>query len=64
VAGFSNGAMMTQRLVVDYPDQYKAMAVVGGAIGGYNGLIGPPNKSINALFINGEQGYDRTTKRA
>lgn len=55
VAGFSNGAMMTQRLVVDYPDQYKAMAVVGGAIGGYNGLIGPPNKSINALFINGEK---------
>ncbi|MBP6041918.1 hypothetical protein KA529_02780 [Candidatus Saccharibacteria bacterium] len=55
VAGFSNGAMMTQRLVVDYPDQYKAMAVVGGAIGGYNGLIGPPDKSINALFINGEK---------
>lgn len=55
VAGFSNGAMMTQRLVVDYPDQYKAMVVVGGAIGGYNGLIGPPSQPINALFMNGEQ---------
>lgn len=54
IAGFSNGAMMVQKAVIDYPDTYKAMAVFSGSIGANGKVIGAPEKPANALFVNGD----------
>ncbi len=54
VTGFSNGAFMAQRLAVDYPDRFKAVAAVSGSAGTTTEKL-QPKEPIPILLMHGEQ---------
>lgn len=55
VTGFSNGAMMTQKLMMEHPDSFAAAAVFSGAIENEKGKIGKPTKPASLLLVHGEK---------
>ncbi len=54
VAGFSNGAFMSQRLVIDHPDIFKGAAVVSGSIGTAEQSL-QPKVPTPILLMHGEK---------
>ncbi|MBP6880472.1 prolyl oligopeptidase family serine peptidase [Candidatus Saccharibacteria bacterium] len=55
VTGFSNGAMMTQKLMMEHPDLFSAGAAFSGAVENEKGKIGRPTKPVSLLLVHGER---------
>jgi polyhydroxybutyrate depolymerase len=55
ITGFSNGAMMTQKLMMEHPDTFAAGAAFSGAIENEKGKIGQPTHPVSMLLVHGER---------
>lgn len=54
VTGFSNGAMMAQRLVIDLPNTFAGFASVAGSVGTRSNALGPKRYQAG-LLIHGQK---------
>jgi poly(3-hydroxybutyrate) depolymerase len=54
LVGFSNGALMAQRLIADYPDMFGGAAIVSGSIGANDARF-TPKKPVPVILIHGEK---------